>query len=190
MSNKRGKIIVIVAPSGTGKSTLIKKLKRVIPQLEESVSYTTRTIRANEKDGVNYFYISKEKFIELRDNNEFLEYAIVHSNFYGTRRSFVEERLQAGAFLLFDLDVQGADFFKKEFGDEAKIIFLEPPSVDELESRLVNRGTEPAEVIKERVANAKEELKRKNDYDFLVLNNDLEVAYKKLEEIFLKIIKG
>ena len=183
---KTGKIIVIVAPSGTGKSTLIKRVKNEIPSLRESVSFTTRKIREGELDGVAYNFISVEKFLEMKDNNEFLEWAEVHTNYYGTGKSFVEKQLSEGQNLLFDLDVQGTDSMKEYFGDRAQVIFIAPPSVETLEKRLVNRGTETSESLSVRLGNAKKELERKNDYDYCVINDDLEQAYVNL----LEVIKG
>lgn len=185
-----GKLIVIVAPSGTGKSTMIKRLKIDFPTLHESVSFTTRSMRSGEVHGESYFYISKEEFIKMRSGDEFLEWAEVHGNFYGTSKKFVEESLIAGKHLLFDLDVQGTDSVKKYFGEKANAIFISPPSVEELEKRLRNRGTETTQIINVRLTNAKSELKRKEDYDFLIYNDDIEDAYKKLSEITAKILNG
>lgn len=189
MENK-GKIIVIVAPSGTGKSTLIKRLKNELPLISESVSYTTRPQRPGEIDGQSYFFISVERFIEMQTHDEFLEWAQVHNNFYGTSKKFVEESLQNGKCLLFDLDVQGTDAMKKHFGEKAHAIFIAPPSVLELEKRLRHRGTESTEVINVRLSNAKKELNRKHDYDFLVYNEDIETAYTELKAIASAIING
>lgn len=186
----KGKLIVIVAPSGTGKSTLIKRLKNEFTNLIESVSYTTRPQRPGESHGVSYFFIPKEEFLAKKANNEFLEWAEVHGNFYGTSKHFVENSLREGKNILFDLDVQGTDSFRNYFGKYANIIFIAPPSVEELEKRLRNRGTESDEVINLRLSNAKKELLRKNDYDFLVYNDDIESAYKKLSEIFGSILNG
>ncbi len=184
----KGKIIVIVAPSGTGKSTLIKKIKEEFTSLSESVSFTTRSIRTGEKDGVNYFFVKPEQFKKMIDNNELIEWATVHSNYYGTSRKFVEESLESGKFLLFDLDVQGTDAMKKIFGDFAQVIFIEPPSLAHLEERLVKRGTDSRAVIDERLNNAKKELTRKNDFDYLVMNENFDTTLNKLKEIFKKII--
>ena len=183
-----GKIIVIVAPSGTGKSSLIKELRKEFLEIEESVSCTTRPIRVGEVHGVNYFYISKEEFIQRKNNGEFLEWALVHSNYYGTLKKTVEEMLSAGKVLLFDLDVQGADSFKDIFKEKAKIIFIEPPSLQELQARLEKRGTEKPEVIAERIRNAQKELLRKNDFDYLVLNEKFENTLQDLRSIFKAII--
>lgn len=188
MSN--GKIIVIVAPSGTGKSTLIKKIKAHCTSLVESVSFTTRPIRKGEEDGVAYNFIEREQFLSMRDNNEFLEWAEVHSNFYGTSKKFVESELEKGKHLLFDLDVQGTDSFKAYFKDKANAIFIAPPSIEVLETRLRGRGTESTGIINLRLANAKKEVLRKNDYDYCVKNEDLEVAFNELTSIIKDIIES
>lgn len=185
-----GKLIVIVAPSGTGKSTMIKRLKKDYPSIVESVSYTTRPMRPGEVHGLSYFYISREEFIAKRDNNEFLEWAEVHGNFYGTSKAFVEQCLKEGKHVLFDLDVQGVDSMKLHFGDVANVIFIAPPSVEELEKRLRHRGTENTQVINLRIMNARKELERKNDFDFFILNDDIENAYSKLREIAQRILHG
>jgi guanylate kinase len=183
-----GKLIVIVAPSGTGKSTMIKRLKIDFPSIVESVSYTTRPMRVGEIDGKSYFFISREKFLSMRDEEEFLEWAEVHGNLYGTSKRFVEKSLINGTHLLFDLDVQGTDSFKNYFGSQASIIFISPPSVEELEKRLRHRGTENTQVINIRLTNARQELLRKNDYDYLIYNDDIESAYARLSEITQKIL--
>lgn len=185
-----GKLIVIVAPSGTGKSTMIKRLKLDFPTIVESVSYTTRPQRPGETHGLSYFFISREEFIAKRDNNEFLEWAEVHGNFYGTSKAFVEECLRAGKHVLFDLDVQGVDSMKLHFQDVANVIFIAPPSVEELEKRLRHRGTESTQIINLRIMNARKELLRKDDFDFFILNDDIENAYGRLKEITQKILHG
>lgn len=185
---KRGKIVVIVAPSGTGKSTLIKKLVEDYNSLEWSVSCTTRPRRTGETNGVDYNFMTEKEFLGRKENNEFIEWAKVHSNYYGTLKQFVDEGLETGKYLLFDLDVQGCDSMKEIYGDEAQVIFIEPPSVEELEKRLLKRATDNRAVIEERLNNAKEELKRKNDFDFLVTNDDFNSAYKNLHTIVGKIL--
>lgn len=188
--NARGKIIIIVAPSGTGKSTLIKRLKEEFRDLHWSVSFTTRPIREGEVDGKHYFYISKEEFLKKKDQGDFIEWAEVHGNYYGTSKGFVESKVNHGYSLLFDLDVQGTDNMKDIYGDEAHAIFIAPPDIDTLEKRLRGRGTDHDDVIRLRLNNAKEELKRQRDYDYLVVNDELEQAYQDLkavvESIFAK----
>jgi len=183
-----GKIIVIVAPSGTGKSTLIERLKKEVPELEWSVSFTTRPIRPGETDGVNYFYTNPDTFEKMIERDEFVEWAKVHTNYYGTSKQFVADGISQGKFLLFDLDVQGADAMKKHFQNQAQVIFITPPSVEELEKRLRGRGTESEETIQLRVKNARQELTRRDDYDFCVLNDEVERAYSVLKKVVLKIM--
>lgn len=188
-TNVKGKLIVIVAPSGTGKSTMIKRLKEDFPTLVESVSYTTRQIRPGEVNGRSYFFITKEEFLAKKDAKEFLEWAEVHGNYYGTSKKFVEECLEKGQQLLFDLDVQGTDAMKDHFGAKANVIFISPPSVEELEKRLRHRGTENTQVINLRLMNARKELLRKDDFDFLIYNDDIEKAYKRLTEVTKMILE-
>ena len=184
-----GKMIVICAPSGTGKSTLINRLKGDHPELEWSVSCTTRPMRTGEVDGKDYHFILKEDFELQIVKDEFIEWAKVHSNYYGTSKKFVSRGLAEGRKLLFDLDVQGADAMKKIYGSEAHVIFIEPPSVEELEKRLRLRGTDHDHVIVERIENARRELARKHDYDYLILNDDVELAYKGLKDAVERILK-
>jgi guanylate kinase len=184
-----GRIAVICAPSGTGKSTLIAKLREDFKEIKWSVSYTTRAIRVGETHGKDYFFISQDDFIRRINTQNFIEWAKVHSNYYGTSRDFVDEGLKIGDKMLFDLDVQGADAMKKIYGKDAKIIFIEPPSIEVLEARLRSRGTDSEDVIRERVANARKELLRKKDYDYLLMNDDKEKAYKQLSETMKKIME-
>ena len=184
-----GKMIVICAPSGTGKSTLINRLKDDHPELEWSVSCTTRPIRAGEMNGKDYHFIPKEEFEKQIQDNQFIEWAKVHSNYYGTSKIFVDQGLHYGHKMLFDLDVQGADAMKKIYGNEAQVIFIEPPSIEELEKRLRVRGTDPDHVITERIKNAKRELERKKDFDYLILNDDVDKAYTSLKAAVERILK-
>lgn len=185
-----GKIIVIVAPSGTGKSTLIKRLKQEVPAITESVSYTTRPCREGEVDGVHYSFISEDEFIEMRSRDEFLEWAEVHKKYYGTSKKFVENKYSEGKVLLFDLDVQGTDSFKDYFKDRAKAIFIAPPSLEVLEERLRGRATDAPEVIDVRLKNSKKEILRKDDYDYCVVNDDLNRAFDELKSVILNIINS
>lgn len=183
-----GKMIVICAPSGTGKSTLLNRLKTDIPDLVWSVSCTTRPIRAGETHGRDYFFIKAHNFEKQIADQEFIEWAKVHSNYYGTSKRFVNEGLSNNWKMLFDLDVQGADAMKKIYGAEAQVIFIEPPSIEELEKRLRARGTDSAEVIEERIKNARKELENKNKYDHLILNDDVDTAYQKLKSVVQGIL--
>lgn len=185
---KKGKLIVIVAPSGTGKSTLIERLSKDFPHLKWSVSCTTRAMRTGEVHGINYCFITVDEFEKKIKEDAFIEWAKVHANYYGTLKSFVTEGLDRGDFLLFDIDVQGADNIKKYFGNDSEVIFIEPPSVEELEKRLNKRATDAKEVIALRIENAKKELLRKNDFDHLVMNDDVDRAYQKLKNIITKIV--
>lgn len=183
-----GKLIVICAPSGTGKSTLLNRLKLDVSDLVWSVSCTTRAIRAGEVHGKDYYFIKVESFEKQIAADEFIEWAKVHSNYYGTSKRFVDEGHSKNWKMLFDLDVQGADAMKRIYGDEVQVIFIEPPSIEELEKRLLSRGTDSVEVIKERISNARKELVHKEKYDYLILNDDVEKAYSQLRNIVQRIL--
>ena len=189
-AHPKGRLIVICAPSGTGKSTLLERLKKEHPELHWSVSCTTRPMRPGERDGVDYHYITVQDFEARIARNDFIEWAKVHSNYYGTSLGFVNEGTKEGKALLFDLDVQGADAMKKIFGSRAHVIFIRPPSIDDLEKRLRGRATDPAHVIDERLKNARVELTRAHDYDSLITNDEVERAYKELASIVAGQLKG
>jgi guanylate kinase len=188
--NLNGKLIIIVGTSGTGKSTMITRLKNDFKSLSESVSYTTRPMRKGEIDGVSYHFISKDKFDQMLKTDEFIEWAVVHDNYYGTSRKTVEDALKNGKHLLFDLDVQGADSMKTNFKNLAQAIFIAPPSVEELEKRLRNRGTENTNIINLRLNNAKRELLKKETYDYLIYNDEIERAYYELKTLTQNILNG
>ena len=181
--NARGRAIVIVAPSGTGKSALIKRLKGDLPFLRESVSHTTRPMRKGEREGVQYFFVGRGEFGRLRDEGAFLEWAEVHGNLYGTSRSFVERGLARGSALLLDLDVQGARALKGVLGSRAGTIFVAPPSLRELETRLRKRGTETPRSLRTRLANAESELAMRESFDHSLVNDDLDRACAELKEV-------
>ena len=177
----KGKIIVVVGPSGTGKSTLVARLMEKFGQLHWSVSFTTRSIRKGEIEGKHYFFISKEEFLEKRCLGEFIEWAEVHGNFYGTSKEFVLSQINQGIDLLFDLDVQGSTQMKNAFEDLAKVIYIAPPSFEILEKRLRERKTESEKTINLRLKNARRDLQSKDDFDYLITNDDLEKAFSRLE---------
>ena len=183
-----GRMIVICAPSGTGKSTLLNRLKAEVPELAWSVSCTTRPMRVGEVHGRDYFFIKVHNFEKQIADEEFIEWAKVHSNYYGTSKRFVNEGLAKNWKMLFDLDVQGADAMKKIYGDAAQVIFIEPPSIEELEKRLIARGTDSLEVIAERVRNARRELENKHKYNHLILNDNVDTAYEKLKVVVQRIL--
>lgn len=190
MAIEEGKIIIIVAPSGSGKSTLIQKVKEDFENLEWSVSFTTRPQRAGEVDGVAYNFVKKDEFEKRRDEGEFLEWALVHQNYYGTSKTFVENKLKEGINVLLDLDVQGVDSFKEYFGSKAKAIFIAPPSIEALKSRLLARGTDNLNVINVRLENARKELLRKDDFDYCVVNDEIERAYIELKSVMTEVLEG
>jgi guanylate kinase len=187
---ENARLIVIVAPSGTGKSSLIKKLHVEFKELSWSVSMTTRRKRINEIEGVDYFFVDQDTFNQGIHHNRFVEWAKVHGNYYGTPREFVERGIEQGKVLLFDLDIQGADAMIKDYAEFTKAIFIAPPSLKALEDRLINRGTEDEETIKRRTQNAIVELQRKNDYEYLVINDDFDKAYKDLSSIIKEILNS
>ena len=175
-----GKLIIISAPSGTGKSTLITRLMSEHPelQLRFSVSATSRAPRGAERDGVEYHFFSPEEFEQRIARGEFLEYEEVYSGrYYGTLRSEVDARFSEGGRVIFDVDYVGGLNIKRAYGSEALSIFILPPSIDELRRRLVGRSTDSPEVIEERIAKAELELKHAGEFDLQLVNSDLEECY-------------
>ncbi len=183
------KLIVIVAPSGTGKSTLIEKLCEEVKGLNWSVSTTTRPMRKGEQNGKNYYFVTTAEFEKGIKDKKFVEWFKVHDNYYGTSKSFIDKGLKEEKFLLFDLDVQGAKAIKEIYGQKAQTIFIEPPSVAALEERLKKRGTEPDHVIELRLKNAIKELEQKEHFDFIVLNEEFNQAYNDFKKVVKKIME-
>ncbi|MBQ9419700.1 MAG: guanylate kinase [Synergistaceae bacterium] len=176
------KLFVLSGPSGVGKGTLREHALNDAKNLVYSISCTTRQPRDGEADGVQYRFITHEKFQEWIGKNLFLEYAHVHSDYYGTLKADVVRELDAGNDVLLEIDVQGA-FQVREKMPEAVLIFIAPPSADELESRLRNRHTESEEALKIRLSNAVKELKLQDKYDYVIVNDDLEKASEELRKI-------
>ncbi|MCF6246472.1 MAG: guanylate kinase [Desulfobacula sp.] len=185
MPDKSGKLFIVSAPSGAGKTTLIKHLLRRFKTLSYSVSHTTRPPRGAEQDGIDYFFINFDEFEQKISQGQMLEWAKVHDNYYGTSRQFVEDSLAKGESLLLDIDVQGG-FQIMESSLEPVCIFIMPPSFEELERRLLGRGTDSADIIEKRLENARQEMAQKNRYNHILLNDDLDRAIEELCDIFKK----
>ena len=177
-----GRLFVISGSSGVGKGTVINEFMHRHPEFKLSVSCTTRGKREGEQDGVNYFYLSQEEFKKCIENNEFLEWAEFSGNFYGTKKEFVEKCLSSGENLILEIDTKGALNVKKIM-PEATLIFIAPPSLEELEARLRGRHTETEEAIQKRLASIKSEIENSKHYDFVVVNDTVENAVIKIEKI-------
>lgn len=178
-SAQKGILIVISGFSGAGKGTLMKKLLQTYENYALSISMTTRQPRAGEQDGVEYFFTDKEQFEKKIAENGLIEYASYCGNYYGTPKAYVEEQLEAGKDVILEIEIQGALKVKEKF-PEALLLFVTPPSAAELERRLVGRGTEEPEVIRKRLARASEESEGIEAYDYIVVNDDLDVCVREL----------
>jgi guanylate kinase len=179
---RKGRLFVVSAPSGAGKTTLCNMLLAKFDALAYSVSHTTRPPRVGEVDGQQYFFVSKERFNELIEQGDFLEYATVHNNLYGTSKSAIEAQLAEGRDLLLDIDPQGAMQLKSGI-DYGIYIFIMPPSLEELRARLVKRND--TDTIELRLHNAVQELQYAKEYDYIVTNNDLDRAFYELSSIYV-----
>lgn len=178
----KGFLMVLSGPSGSGKGTVSAALMKKNKEIVFSTSVTTRTPRPGEVNGENYFFVSVEEFENMVQNDGLLEYAFVHTNYYGTPKDFVFEEIEKGEIVLLEIDVQGALQIKKRY-KEAVFIFLLPPSMSELKQRLINRDTETEEEINTRFSNAYKELDFVGEYDFFVVNNTVEQAVSDIEHI-------
>jgi guanylate kinase len=173
----KGKLIIFSAPSGSGKSTIINYLLQQQLNLVFSISATNRLPRGTERDGVEYFFLSTEEFRRRINENEFLEYEEVYpGRYYGTLKPQVEKQLERGENVIFDVDVKGGCNIKNIYGDRALSVFIQPPSIEELQKRLMKRATDSAEVIKNRIAKASYELTFATKFDKVIINDSLEVA--------------
>ncbi|MGB1174891.1 MAG: guanylate kinase [Luminiphilus sp.] len=177
-----GQLYVISAPSGAGKTSLVKALLESTPNLQVSVSHTTRAIRPGETDGVNYHFVDESEFTSIRDAHGFFEWAQVFGNFYGTSRHAIQERLAEGIDIVLEIDWQGARQVKM-LVDDAVSIFVLPPSTAALRKRLTDRGQDDDEIIEGRMQAARDELAHYDEADFIVLNDDFEIALKDLQSI-------
>ncbi len=177
-----GLLIVVSGPSGSGKGTVLKKVIDNNDDIILSVSSTTRTPRKNEIDGVDYNFISKDEFEKLINNNEIIEYALYCENYYGTPKKYIEESCKIGNNVILEIDVQGALQIKEKY-PESILIFIMPPSLNELENRLKNRNTEDEISIKNRVRTAINEIKISDKYDYIVINDDIDKCSMDIENI-------
>ncbi len=184
MMGSRGHLFVLSAPSGAGKSTLIDRACRELPDIWHSISATTRPRRDYEEDGIHYFFLEKPDFEEMIARNEFLEWARVFEECYGTPAEAVDAHLAGGDDVIMDLDVQGALQVKRKRA-EASLVFVMPPSLDELAKRLEYRASETGEDVRFRLSRAEEEMAQNHRYDHVIINDDLDAAFCELKKIIL-----
>ncbi|KTG22220.1 guanylate kinase [Pseudoalteromonas sp. XI10] len=184
MAQTRGNLFILSAPSGAGKSSLIGALLKKHSDMKVSVSHTTRSPRPGEENGVHYHFVSVDEFKALIEKNDFFEWAQVFDNYYGTSKQAIESQLAAGIDVFLDIDWQGAQQIRK-LVDDVETIFILPPSKEELESRLNNRGQDSAEIIAGRMAKAQSETSHYNEYDYVVVNDDFDTALSEIETIVM-----
>ena len=187
---KRGKILILISPSGGGKSTIAKRLFQDFENLKFSVSATTRAPREGEVDGIHYHYLSSEEFEEKIENEDFLEWEYYGGNRYGTLRSEVDKKLNSGYFILLDIEIKGALNVKRIYGNESLGIFIKPPSFEVLKQRLIDRGTESDDSLELRLERAQEELTYADQFDQIIINDDLEIAYQEVKEAVSKFMNS
>jgi guanylate kinase len=179
-----GKVIILSAPSGSGKSTVVGHLLQVFPQLEFSISATSRDPRGSEENGREYYFISADEFRKRIDAGEFVEYQEVYpGKFYGTLKSEVDRIWNKGSVILFDVDVKGGINLKKIFKDKALAVFIKAPSIDVLRERLVKRGTDSPEAIEERIKKARVEVRFANKFDYTLVNDDLQICFAEADSL-------
>lgn len=183
---QNGNLYIISAPSGAGKSSLIQALLQALPsnKVKLSVSYTTRLPRVGEQEGVHYYFTDVDEFESLIQQQQFLEYARVFDNYYGTSKRVIEENLRQGVDVLLDIDWQGAQQVRQKM-PMCRSIFILPPSLSELEQRLVKRGQDSQEVIAKRMQKAIDEISRYNEYDYVLINDDFELALQQFKSILI-----
>jgi len=185
----KGNLFAISAPSGCGKTTILKNIFKIFPDIYFSISATTRPKRDNEIDGKDYFFITREEFDEYLKKDEFVEWNEHFGNRYGTLKSNIEAHLKKGEDIIFDVDVNGALNIKKCY-PEAITIFIKPPDIKELENRLKKRGTETEDSIRIRLNRAKEEIEKSVFFDYIIVNDDLDKAINEVKDIILKYKRG
>ena len=184
-------LFVFSAPSGTGKTSIYKEILKNNPEIDFSVSATTRKKRESEVDGKDYFFLEKDDFIRRVENGEFVEYEkIFDDNFYGTLKSYIDGKIKIGKDVLFDLDVKGALSIKRIYKDNALLIFIKPPNKEVLKERLLKRGTESKEIIENRLSRFDFEMEKMDEFNYVVINDDLKKAIKEVQEIVNKYKSG
>ena len=186
---KEGKLIIFSAPSGAGKTTIVQHLLKKIPELEFSISATTRKPRGDEEEGKDYYFISKQEFLHRIAKKQFVEFEEVYSGtFYGTLRTEIDRIWSHGKMVIFDIDVEGGLHLKRKYEELALAIFVQPPSLEVLKERLAARGTDSAEKLKERFDKAEKELNYAPQFDIILKNYDLETACKEAEDLVREFI--
>ncbi|MGA1042088.1 MAG: guanylate kinase [Burkholderiaceae bacterium] len=189
-TSSKGRLIVISAPSGAGKTSLIAALLKTHgAKLQLSVSTTTRPPRPGEEHGKDYFFCERDTFKKRIDEGAFLEWALVHGNYYGTSRDWIENQLRQGGFVLLEIDWQGAQQIRAQFPSEQVVsIFIRPPTIEVLRQRLIDRGKDTTEVIEERVRAAAEELTHADEFDYVIMNQEFAAALRDLSQLVTQIV--
>ena len=185
----KARMIIIAAPSGAGKSSFVDRITKELPRLRDTVTYTTRTMRNGESEGNPYHFIERAEFEKRIGEDFFVEWAVVHGNLYGTPYHQIREAWEKDQVIIMDVDVQGAETFKKKFPQDAVSIFILPPSIDELRRRVVKRdGKVPAD-LEVRMKNAEKEIQRAGEFDYKLVNEDFEKSYREFKKIIEEILK-
>lgn len=185
----KARMIIIAAPSGAGKSSFVEKITKEYPRLRDTVTYTTRDIRAGESEGNPYHFVTRDRFEELIKDDFFVEWAKVHGNLYGTPYYQIRDAWEKGEVVIMDVDVQGADTFKRKFPQDAVSVFILPPSIEELRRRVVKRdGKVPAD-LEIRMENAEKEIKRAPEFDYQLVNDDFANSYAQFKKIIEELLK-
>ena len=182
-------MIIIAAPSGAGKSSFVSRITKEIPRLCDTVTYTTREMRAGESEGNPYHFISRSEFEQKLKDDFFVEWAVVHGNLYGTPYHQIREAWERSQVVIMDVDVQGAETFKRKFPQDAVSIFILPPSIEELRRRVVKRDGKIPKDLEVRMANAEKEIGRAREFDYQLVNEDFENSYREFKKIIEEILK-
>ena len=180
---RRGLMLVLSSPSGAGKTTIARRLREEDKSIEMSISHTTRQRRNGEKDGKDYHFVDRETFTQMRDQGEFLEWAVVFDNYYGTTRKPVEDALAAGRDVLFDVDWQGAASLRDQAKNDVVTVFILPPTAADLEQRLNERAQDPPETVRRRMLGASNEIQHWDEYDYVVINHDIDCSVEAVRAI-------